>query len=492
MKIRSSCAGLAVILGILMCSQALAQDAVLGKKINEAIDKGIVYVKKFSDDGDRGSKRPATWSLRGWALLEAGVPADDPVIKSQADYVRQEVASMDKVYDVALALLFLDKLADPGDEPLIESLAVRLIAGQSNRGGWTYHLGTPKDEERARLKKVVEEADKIRKEGLPIKLTIRSPKEAAKEFQRQLKAIDRIYPGFGGDNSNTQFAMIACWVARRHGVPVQNCLEQVEKRFKTTQTKTGQWSYDLPDKGPPVDDNEYAYPAMTCAGLLGLALGEGVRDEPRDLLKDKQVQFGLEVLGKALTEDAPAKRSNYHYFLFSMERAAVVYNIKNIGAQDWYLWGARKLVETQGADGSWASFFGRDAADTCMALLFLKRANVAKDLTEILEAPIRKGPGNKRPPPPKLPDNLFDPPKIGPKEAPKDQSKDKAPKQSRVDGQDIDNGVAEFARIRGSIASRDRPEFLRIRLQRSARPANRPFIPGESSKGTIPFPNQNL
>ena len=41
---------------------------------------------------------------------------------------------------------------------------------------------------------------------------------------------------------------------------------------------------------------------MTCAGLLGLALGQGVQAKPRDLMKDTQVQRGLAALaGKLLS-----------------------------------------------------------------------------------------------------------------------------------------------------------------------------------------------
>src|SRR5262249_8444284 len=49
---------------------------------------------------------------------------------------------------ISLAILFLDKLGDPEDRPLIQHLALRLVAGQSAAGGWTYLCPdlTPKEQ----------------------------------------------------------------------------------------------------------------------------------------------------------------------------------------------------------------------------------------------------------------------------------------------------------------------------------------------------------
>src|SRR4029453_10244576 len=80
--------------------------------------------------------------------------------------------------------------------------------------------------------------------------------------------------GLGGeDNSNTQFAAIAVWVARKHGVNVERALELLEQRFLTTQNpRTGGWSYSGGVGG-------HSTPAMHCAGLIGLATGVARREE---------------------------------------------------------------------------------------------------------------------------------------------------------------------------------------------------------------------
>lgn len=404
-----------------MRPRAHGQDAELNKKIDAAIDKGVDYIKKFSDGNGRGLWSPSTCSLRGWTLLEMGVSAKDTTVRDLADYVRKEVAQPGNwaVYDLSLAIIFLDKLGDGGDEPLLESLAVRLMASQIGHGGWTYQCPQVNAAERARLAKVIEDADKLRKLGLVLKAKPRTPAEVRQSVERQMKTLEGgPAPGQeGADNSNTQFAMMALWVARRHNLPVDKHLEKVGERFRTTQVKSGHWGYEPHREG--LEYNPRDYPSMTCAGLLGLALAEGIKPDPKDLTQDAQVKRGLEVLTGAMEPDFTGR--HYYYFLFSLERMAVIYKIKKIGERDWYLWGARKLVDGQSPHGHWALDYGGDA-ETCLALLFLKRANVAKDLAEILEAPIRKGPGNKTPATKKIPDNLFDTPELSPKKDPAKRS----------------------------------------------------------------------
>src|SRR5262249_13403208 len=45
---------------------------------------------------------------------------------------------LNRTYELALVILFLDRLGDPADEKLIQTCALRLAAGQTPSGGWTY------------------------------------------------------------------------------------------------------------------------------------------------------------------------------------------------------------------------------------------------------------------------------------------------------------------------------------------------------------------
>lgn len=76
------------------------------------------------------------------------------------------------------------------------------------------------------------------------------------------------------------------------------------------------------------------------------------------------------------------------YYLWTVERCGVLYKRRDISGKDWYRWGAELLLDHQTADGSWmaGNYPGSmPITDTCFALLFLKRANLAKELTKKLE-----------------------------------------------------------------------------------------------------------
>jgi len=64
------------------------------------------------------------------------------------------------------------------------------------------------------------------------------------------------------------------------------------------------------------------------------------------------------------------------YFLYGLERAAILFGTEKIGDHFWYAESAGALVGSQHEDGSW----GKDTPefnttwDTCFAVLFLRRA----------------------------------------------------------------------------------------------------------------------
>src|SRR5205085_674407 len=149
---------------------------------------------------------------------------------------------LDKItntYEVALTILFLDRLSTMNDKLLariveedanrkwIELLAVRLIAAQKVNGGWTYDT--------------------------PV-LSLQKHKQAS-------------------DNSCTQFATLAIWVAQRHKVPVDKSIKLIVKRFRSSQNMEGGWGYAYKKGG-----GEAESPPMICSGLVGLAVERGLED----------------------------------------------------------------------------------------------------------------------------------------------------------------------------------------------------------------------
>ena len=55
----------------------------------------------------------------------------------------------------------------------------------------------------------------------------------------------------------------------------------------------------------------------------------------------------------------------------------MLYGTELIGRHEWYVEGAKLLLDAQKADGSWRVANGENAAyDTCFAILFLRRATM--------------------------------------------------------------------------------------------------------------------
>jgi hypothetical protein len=89
------------------------------------------------------------------------------------------------------------------------------------------------------------------------------------------------------------------------------------------------------------------------------------------LIVDRGALFGAEAWGDL-------------YFLWSLERMAVAYDLKTVGKRDWYAFGAPIIVACQSADGGWREAFP-GGPDTAFALLFLRRANLFLDLSIALD-----------------------------------------------------------------------------------------------------------
>jgi hypothetical protein len=199
------------------------------------------------------------------------------------------------------------------------------------------------------------------------------------------------------DNSVTQFVVLALWVARKHNIPVEKVMALVDQRFLTSQNADGGWDYWY-----KLANNDAHYPSMTCAGLIGLAVGHGTHKESlgvawkltggKGFPKDPAIDKGLAALGKWIGTapkdwNQKVKLTNL-YFVWSVERMAMLCNLKTIGGKDWYHWAAHMLVVNQQEDGQWedGTYIGSDRTlDTCFALLVLKRANFVPDLTESLK-----------------------------------------------------------------------------------------------------------
>jgi hypothetical protein len=362
--------------------------------VDDMVQRGVAFLKQAQGEegswGANATMRDNYVAFGGLTLLECGVPAADPAIQRAAEFARERCPHINHTYAAALFLLFFDRLNDPRDKECIEELAMRLVAGQSAQGGWSYNVPILTRQHVAALTAFLRAAGKdslqnMRRsqsellQALPAKLRhigpLETPPSPDAEFFRQ-----------GGDNSNTQFALLALWAARRHQLPVDHSLDLVVRRFRNSQNEDGSFPYTGHSTASPE-------PSMTCAGLLGLAVGYGIADKsaaggPK---QDSAIQNALEHLSKSIGRPAPAAQKRVPmtemYFLWSTERVAVLYQLKTILDKDWYHWGYTMLRKNQKPDGSWFARRGHGSADipdTCFALLFLQRVNLVKDLTDKL------------------------------------------------------------------------------------------------------------
>jgi hypothetical protein len=222
-----------------------------------------------------------------------------------------------------------------------------------------------------------------------------------------------------GDNSNTQFALLALREAALAGFPVPKGVWQRSYRhFERTMDPGGGWGYGCPGT------LEGSYGSMTAVGVASLVICKAMMLGPKEApefkyLRIPQIRKGLLWLedrfeagrhpgiaevepgggpgggppggpgggpGGAAPGGAPPgggmlSASTFHYYwLYAAERVGMLLGIPYLGDHDWYREGAEWLVRNQAPDGGWSNAANNmmapepPLAATCFALLFLERA----------------------------------------------------------------------------------------------------------------------
>jgi hypothetical protein len=328
-------------------------------QINQAVARGGKFLQGFTGQPaySGGTHGVGAAALSGLALLEADVPITDPSLQNIARLVRSAAPTENRTYNIALSIIFLDRLGQKEDVLALQILGVRLYSGLTSSGGWTYNCGAdlggaglggfipgnrgpampgnapgvfppgfnpppnqagvgpngasvgndtpitgpipprgmpnppggarpdqpplpdngfPQPQQPGGKKGGAQVPDNGFPQA-PAPKANNNPNNNDPEMNKLLPAAAQYYSqvramlrggrvGGDGDNSNTQFGLIALWIASRHGVPANDAFALIEARFLTTQHRgTGGWGYTSADT--------HATPSMTCAGLLGLAIG---------------------------------------------------------------------------------------------------------------------------------------------------------------------------------------------------------------------------
>ncbi len=153
---------------------------------------------------------------------------------------------------------------------------------------------------------------------------------------------------------------------------------------RTTSRANG-WSYH-----GPRDDGELTptWGSMTCAGITGLAICEAALLDHATIKRPTLVgamrtarDDGFAWLARWMTARHHAgaierQQQWFYYYLYSLERAALLSGIALVQDRDWYFEGAMVLVLAQEDNGNWPGelHWDRIVERDAMAILFLKQS----------------------------------------------------------------------------------------------------------------------
>jgi hypothetical protein len=358
---------------------AAAQDpnAVTQREIDAAIRKGGEHLKVAPSGADW--LHPNCDELILLAMIHAGVPETNPKFDEYLRHCLQ--APLEKTYKVALLAMCLEELDASGYQMKIAQCAAFLLDNQAANGQWLY--GKPVDVKNypfvEREKKTATDAKPGAREFGPV---VREHKKPSKS----ILVPQTKHEGESGDNSNSQYAALglrACFdaniklpaealhLARKWWVesqwPDESDGAKAGKNAVNSggeSTKIQGWSYKKSgDEGQNAPTQAMSAGAVGATVIYEYMLG-------RDFKKDAVTKAGVNWIAKHYTINGGL------YYLYALERAGMLYDTPKFGDHDWYMEGAKVLVNSQNADGSWGKNDKpeKDTWDTCFAILFLKKA----------------------------------------------------------------------------------------------------------------------
>lgn len=379
-----------VILLMLLCLTGLPLPAtadgvaVTPAAVDDAITRGTTYLlEKQRSDGSfgTGSHGLGQTALAAYALMHAGLREDQ--LGKPAKRLRRTLAYLDKhgpgrgrraekdpgTYTTALLVLLLRERGRQVDRERMQRLVDLLVRTQAKNGQWWYF-------------------------GRPGKTGKAGPDT--------------------GDNSNTQFAVLALAVAHADGLEVpRSTLERARTWWRTSIKQDDGWGYASGGSPKSATTGSMTGAAVACLGALNSVLDGTPRPNATDPAQPSPVTRGLTWLeahfsvtknegptpGKARQRQKDSGRGWLHYYLWTLERAFVLTETERLGSHDWYREGAAQLLGTQKKDGSWRGEHPLYA--TSFALLFLTRAaDPPRALTNPRSSPkaqpdpVVTGPGN--------------------------------------------------------------------------------------------------
>ncbi|MBL7132527.1 MAG: DUF4159 domain-containing protein [Phycisphaerae bacterium] len=295
---------------------------VTSEDVRQAVNRAVAYLKQAQ--GANGTWRDnrhqgGVTALCVLGLVNAGVPADDPLVLRGLQALRKVRNS--KTYVVSLkAQAFA---ADPEKYAReLQAAANWLCLAQQRNGMWSYTTsGTP-------------------------------------------------------DNSNTQFALLGLHEAAKAGANVpKQVWERAKSHFENTQSGDGGWGYRGRSRGYGSMTTAGVASLYICGQRLHVGgrkiFINGAYPDCGKYKQNEALAGGLNWLAKNFSVSRnPGGASTWlYYYLYGLERVGMISGLRNLGRHDWYREGATRLVATQ-RGGQWGQLY-----DTAFALLFLAKGN---------------------------------------------------------------------------------------------------------------------
>jgi len=289
-------------LSLARIAPAAAEDP-LPKKVKESIRRGVRFLREQEDgkgnfehtgEGIARARPGGMTALAVVALLNAGVPADDPLIHRCLRYLRK-LPPRDS-YTVGLQTMAFCLAGDKQDRVLVQR-NLDWIVKQRMPGGWAYNL-------------------------------------------------DPSMRKFGPDHSINQYILLGVDEAARAGFQVdQKMLKALRDHYAAN--RSGQWTYR---------ESGRSRLTMTAAGLSNLLTTHRLIEGKQR--QGTTVKAALQFLGDSFPANIQTARKDGafpHAFscLHGIKRVGVLTGQRSLGKRDWYRIGCEYLVATQEKNGSW-------------------------------------------------------------------------------------------------------------------------------------------
>jgi hypothetical protein len=183
-----------------------------------------------------------------------------------------------------------------------------------------------------------------------------------------------------GDNSNTQFAVLALWAAHSlagHNAP-RAAWVRLERLYRRSQMRDGSWPYKLPTARPgSANPIQSGTPTMTAAGLVSYLYAAAALDGSEPALHRARQSPTAKAGYRAFSGSLKKPDWDDLYLVYSIERVGTVLGRSDLS---WYENGCIALCDRQQERGYWKDKGrhgdGRHAYAPSFALLFLGRGTL--------------------------------------------------------------------------------------------------------------------